>query len=106
MTRIAFALLGVLALACGTEEAGAPARAPSGLEAVRIGVWNSVKPAATIEARSFAITFERSTIFWCRLSRRRSRKRYLSRVSSGYSTSPKTGSGSSSAAPSTSMSRM
>ena len=38
------------------------------------------------------------------LSRRRSRKRYLSRVSSGYSCSPNTGIGSSAAGPSTSIS--
>ena len=30
-------------------------------------------------------------MFWCRCSRRRSRKRYLSRISSGYSCSPNTG---------------
>ena len=47
---------------------------------------------------------ERFITFWWSLSRRRSRKRYLSRVSSGYSWSPKTGSGSSAAADSTSIS--
>src|SRR5882672_11285972 len=42
----------------------------------------------------------------CRRSRRRSRKRYLRRMSSGYSCSPNTGKGSSPASPSTSIALM
>ena len=48
----------------------------------------------------------RLMMFWCRCSRRRSRKRYFSLISSGYSWSPNTGIGSSAAGPSTSMSLM
>ena len=48
----------------------------------------------------------RVMMFWCSLSRRRSRKRYLSLISSGYSCSPNTGSGNSPAGPSTSISVM
>jgi hypothetical protein len=58
-------------------------RAPSGEEAVRIGVWNSKKPAAFMRLRIEEITAERFMMLRCRLSRRRSRKRYFSRVSSG-----------------------
>ena len=71
-----------------------------------IGVWCSRNPVSHMRLRMLATTSERSVIFRCIASRRRSRKRYRSRVSSGYSWSPKTISGSSSAAPRTSMSRM
>jgi hypothetical protein len=50
-------------------------RAPSGDEAVMIGVWNSVNPWSHIALRSQRTTFDRSIMFWCIVSRRRSRKR-------------------------------
>ncbi len=45
--------------------------------------------------RRLEMICDRLTMLRCRRSRRRSRKRYLSRTSSGYSGSPNTGSGSS-----------
>ena len=81
---------------CGSAP-GSRARPPGEL-AVRIGVWNSVKPCSIMRRRIEAMTAERSMMFACSCSRRRSRKRYLSRISSGYSCSPETGIGSSAAA--------
>ena len=66
---------------------------------MRIGVWNSKKPCPFMRARSESITRPRSMMLLCSRSRRRSRKRYCSRVSSGYSWSVATGSGSSAAGP-------
>src|SRR5439155_653143 len=77
---------------------------PSGELAVRIGVWNSVKPCSIIRRRIEAITCERSTILRWIASRRRSRNRYLSRISSGYSASMLTGNGSGSASERTAIS--
>jgi len=74
------------------------------VEAVKIGVWNSKKPACFMRMRIESTMRPRSMMFWCSFSRRRSMKRYLSRVSSGYCWSPKTGSGNSAAAPNTSIS--
>ncbi len=50
---------------------------------VRIGVWNSMKPCSIMRRRRLAMTWLRSMMFLCSLLRRRSRKRYLSRSSSG-----------------------
>src|SRR5215469_10721375 len=81
-------------------------RAPSGDDAVRIGVWNSKKPCSFMRLRMESMTAPRVMMFWCKCSRRRSRKRYLSLVSSGYSWSPNTGMGSSAAGPKISISRV
>ena len=56
---------------------------PSGEEAVRIGVVYSVKPTLPIPRRMAEMTCVRLTMFLCSVSRRRSRKRYLRRTSSG-----------------------
>ena len=56
---------------------------PSGELEVRIGVWNSANPDSIMRRRMLAMICERSTMLRCIFSRRRSRKRYLSRVSSG-----------------------
>ena len=77
---------------------------PSGLDAVRIGVWNSKKPCSFMRRRSESMMAPRFMMLLCSRSRRRSRKRYLRRISSGYSWSPNTGIGSSAAGPSTSIS--
>ena len=55
--------------------------------------------------RISAMIFVRATMFLCSVSRRRSRKRYFRRMSSGYSGSPNTGSGNSLAADRISISR-
>ena len=58
----------------------------------------SVKPTSSIAFLMARITLVRVTILACNVSRRRSRKRYFRRMSSGYSCSPATGMGSSAAA--------
>ena len=61
----------------GVQPATAPgSRArPRASSAVRIGVWNSVKPCSIIRRRMLAMTCERSMMLRCIFSRRRSRKR-------------------------------
>jgi len=54
-----------------------------GDDAVRIGVEYSVKPASSMRRRISAMILVRATMFLCSVSRRRSRKRYLRRMSSG-----------------------
>ena len=76
-----------------------PARTPSGS-----GSGTRRSPAPSSACASKSTMAPRVMMFWCSFSRRRSRKRYLSLMSSGYSCSPNTGSGSSAAGPSTSIS--